>query len=304
MGTLADRRITDPILSELARGYKNSSYVFDKLFPVVSVNKEGGKIPQFNKEAFKIYNTERAIRAKSNRISPGVHSTIDFVLTEHDLEYPIDYREEDEEALNLRQHATNVVTDAILLKVEKDAADAAQNLASYGASNKITLSGTSQWDDAASTPVADVETARYQIRSAIGRFPNVAVIGVSAFKSLSNHASVMDKIKYTQHQVVNTQLLQALLKIPRIYVGEAVYETDANVITDVWSDNMILAWVPQSQASSYYEPSYGYTLRKKDNPFIDTYEEAGKLTLVRNTDNLISKIVGADAGYIINDINS
>jgi hypothetical protein len=29
-------------------------------FPFVPVDKEGGKIPKFGKEAFKIYNTERA----------------------------------------------------------------------------------------------------------------------------------------------------------------------------------------------------------------------------------------------------
>ena len=92
-GTLAQRRIVDPVLTELARGYSNASFIANAVFPEVTVSKEGGKIPQFNKEAFNIHNTERAIRAKSNRISPEVHTSIDFVLTEHDLEYPIDYRE-------------------------------------------------------------------------------------------------------------------------------------------------------------------------------------------------------------------
>ena len=99
-------------------------------------------------------------------------------------------------------------------------------------------------------------------------------------------------------------LLQTLLNIPKIYIGEAVYETDAGVLTDVWSDNMILAFVPQSENTSFYEPSFGYTLRDKDMPIIDTYDEGGKLELIRNTDMLVSKIVGADAGYIINDTNS
>jgi len=304
MGTLADRRMVDPVLTDLARGYSNASFIFPKLFPLVKVAKEGGKIPQFNKEAFKIYNTERAIRAKSNRISPEGHSSIDFVLTEHDLEYPVDYREVSEDLLGLRQHATNVVTDAILLRNEKAAADIAQTLGNYAATNKVTLSGTDQWDNAASDPIDVIETARHAVRGQIAKFPNVAIIGIQAYKELSHHADVLDLIKYTQHSVMTVALLQTLLNIPKIYIGEAVYETDAGVLTDVWSDNMILAFVPQSENTSFYEPSFGYTLRKKDMPIIDTYDEGGKLELIRNTDMLISKIVGADAGYIINDTNS
>lgn len=304
MGTLSDRRIVDPVLTELARGYSNSSFVFPKLFPIVPVAKEGGKIPQFNKEAFKIYNTERAIRAKSNRISPDLHTTIDYVCTEHDLEYPIDYREESEDMLNLRQHATNVVTDAILLKNEKSAADIAQTTASYASGNKVTLSGTDQWTNAASDPIDDIETARYAIRAKIAKFPNVAIIGAQAFKVLSHHADVLDKISYDQHSVMTVKLLQTLLNIPNIFVGEAVYETDAGVMTDIWADNMILAFVPQSASKTYYEPSYGYTLRKKGFPFVDKYDEAGKLELIRNTDLLVSKMVGAEAGYIIYDTNA
>ncbi len=304
MGTLADRRMVDPVLTDLARGYSNASFIFPKLFPLVKVAKEGGKIPQFNKEAFKIYNTERAIRAKSNRISPEGHSSIDFVLTEHDLEYPVDYREVSEDLLGLRQHATNVVTDAILLRNEKAAADIAQTLGNYAATNKVTLSGTDQWDNAASDPIDVIETARHAVRGQIAKFPNVAIIGIQAYKELSHHADVLDLIKYTQHSVMTVALLQTLLNIPKIYIGEAVYETDAGVLTDVWSDNMILAFVPQSENTSFYEPSFGYTLRKNNMPIIDTYDEGGKLELIRNTDMLISKIVGADAGYIINDTNS
>ena len=93
MGTLSKKRVVDPVLTNLARGYSNNQYIASSLFPIVEVNKEGGKIPEFTKESFKIYNTERAIRARSNRINPEDRTEIDFVLTEHDLEYPIDYRE-------------------------------------------------------------------------------------------------------------------------------------------------------------------------------------------------------------------
>jgi hypothetical protein len=49
-----------------------------------------------------------------------------------------------------------------------------------------------------------------------------------------------------------------------------------------------------------YEPSYGYTFRKKNKPVVDTYvTNGGKVQLIRNTDLFDLKIVGADAGYLV-----
>ena len=52
MGTLSNRRVVNPLLTEISRGYSNASLIGTKLFPIVTVDKEGGKIPQFTKEAF------------------------------------------------------------------------------------------------------------------------------------------------------------------------------------------------------------------------------------------------------------
>ena len=69
MGRLEDLRI-NAYLSEVARGYKNNAFVAHYLFPTIYSEKEKIDIFQFNKEAFNIYDTERAIRANSNVISP------------------------------------------------------------------------------------------------------------------------------------------------------------------------------------------------------------------------------------------
>jgi hypothetical protein len=300
--TLATLRIVDPVLTQLARGYSNSGFVADKLFPLVSVTKEGGKIPQFTKEAFKIYNTERAIRAKSNRINPSSNSTIDFVLSEHDLEYPMDYREINEDILNLKMHATNVVSDAIALRKEKLCADLAQNSANYSIANKVTLSASDQFSDPTSDPIAIIDSARSAVRSQIAKNPNVIVISNDVFVALKNHPSITDKVKYTQHAVITADLLRQLLQFDALYVASSVYEDESGVLQDVWNDSVVLAYVPEAkQTRSFYEPSFGYTLQMKNYPLIDTYDENGKVKVVRNTDLFVPKIVGADAGFLIID---
>lgn len=302
-GTLAQRRIVDPVLTELARGYTNASFIASAVFPEVTVSKEGGKIPQFNKEAFNIHNTERAIRAKSNRISPEVHSSIDFVLTEHDLEYPIDYRELEEDILPLKMHATNTVSEGIALRHEKICADLLQDSANYQTGSKITLAGADQFSDPTSDPIGTIDDAKNAVRQKIAKSPNVLVLGASTFIALKNHPAITDKIKFTQHAIVTPFLLKTLLGFDQLLIGQAVFENTPGTLSDLWNDFAGLYYVPQATNGkrSYYEPSFGYTLKKSKYPIIDTYEESGKVLLIRNTDIFIPKIVGADAGYLIND---
>lgn len=312
---MADRlstlRIVDPVLTELARGYANARLIAESLFPVAFMSKEAGKIPQFGKEAFKIYSTERALRAKSNRINPEGRSTIDVVLDEHDLEYPIDYREEDEDMFNLEQHAALVTSEGIRLRHEKMSADLAQNAANYGTGNKVTLAGTDQFSDYTnSDPVDVIETGKEAIRKSIGRRPNVMVIGADSFRVLKEHPKLIEKIKYSMKGVLTVELLQEIFGVPEIVVGEAVYASDAGDFADLWGDNIVLAYVPGKQstlpadARTPYEPSFAYTLRKRGQPVVDKYDEAKKLRIVRNTDIFSPKIVGAEAGYLISDTNA
>lgn len=305
--SLKQKRIVDPVLTNLARGYTNSSHVGINLAPVVMVNKEGGKIPQFSKDSFKIYNTERAIRATSNRINPEDKSSLDFVLTEHDLEFPIDYREAEEDVFNIRQHATKVVTDGVSLRLEKLIADTAQNTSTYSSGNKVTLSSSDKFDEPTSSPVDIFETAKEAVRSKIAAFPNTVIFGAKAFAKLKEHPKIIDRIEYTSSAVVTVDLLKQLLNIDNIFVGSAVYANNSGNFVDIWSDNVVLAYVPPKSVNmsrSMYEPAFAYTLRKKNNPFIDTYNEKGKVEIVRNTDLFNVNFVGVEAGYLISDTNS
>ena len=305
MSTLKKKRVVDPVLTNIARGFKNASHVALNLFPVVTVSKEGGKIPEFTKESFKIYNTERAIRSKSNRINPENRTEIDFVLTEHDLEYPMDYREQDEDVLPLRLHATNVVTDGISLRLEKLASDIAQDLNTYPTGNKVTLAAGDKFTNTSSNPFTIFETAKETIRGKIAQRPNVCVIGASSYSALKEHPAVLDRIKYTQTTVMTPELLRQLLDFDQLYIGDSVYADDSGTFQDIWQDNVVIAYVPKTDSQrSYYEPAFGYTLRKKNNPMVDSYNEGGKVEIIRNTDLFVTKVVGSDAGYFIKDTNA
>ncbi|MDQ7799555.1 MAG: hypothetical protein RDU76_11550 [Candidatus Edwardsbacteria bacterium] len=303
MGQLGSLRAVHQVLTTLARGYTNAQLVAEELFPIAPVDKEAVYIPVFGKDAFKNRSTERAIRAASNRINPDSRSNVAAVLVEHDLEYPIDVREEQESDFSEQEHAAMVVTEAIKLRLEKLAAILATTAGSYAAGSRVTLSGSSQFSHADCDPVTVFETGKEAIRTLTGKYPNKAVLGATTFAALKSNPALLERIKYSMKGVLTVELLQEILGIPKIVVGAAVSSNDAGTaMSDVWSDVAVLAFVPNGSMQSIYEPSYGYTLRKRGYPQVDQYtENGGKLQIVRCTDILLPKIVGADAGYLISD---
>ena len=306
MGRLSNLRVVDPVLTNLAIGYTNAALVAETLMPFVYTDKEGGKIPKFGKEAFKIYRTERALRADSNRMSPEDIGSVDVVLDEHDLEYPIDYREAAESAFPLQRLAVNTVTEAIRLRHEFMVASMVQNPNSYGVGNKLILSGTSQFTHKDSDPEGVVDDAKDAVSAKIAKDPNTMVIGKSAWRALKRHPQLKAILSDDRSRLVQLADLREIFEIENIVVGKAIKADDRGATSDIWGDNIVLAYVPQnkSEQRSEFEPSFGYTLRKRGQPVVDTRVPDGKVELVRNTDIFRPYLLGAEAGYLIGDTNA
>ncbi len=306
MGRLEELRI-NAYLSEVARGYHNNAFVAQNLFPTIYSEKEKIDIFEFNKEAFQIYNTERAIRANSNVISPQGFKKHTTTLTENDLSYPIDYREEQEaEKVKLQLHATNVVTEGLQLKHEKECADLVQNPDNYPADNKILLSGTSCFTDENSDPQGVVDDAKDAVSAKIAQDPNTMIIGQEAWKTLKRHPKLKNLISDNQNKLVTLNLLKEIFEIENIFIGKSIFANEKGEFERIWKDNIILAFVPNLGTSrTEYDPSFAYTVRKKDALQIDEYQKEGnKVKYIRATDIYTPFLVGAEAGYLISGVNA
>lgn len=84
----------DPVLTNLAVGYKNAEFIAEKIFPQVFTDKEGVQVPVFGKGSFVEYDTKRAVGAASNVITLDAPNYLPIVLEEHDLAAGVDYREQ------------------------------------------------------------------------------------------------------------------------------------------------------------------------------------------------------------------
>lgn len=305
MGRLEELRI-NAYLSEVARGYRNNAFVAENLFPTITSEKEKIDIFEFNKEAFNIYDTERAIRANSNVISPQGFKKHTTALTEHDLSYPIDYREEQEaEKIKLQLHATNVVTNGLQLKHEKQCADLVQNPNNYPAENKIILSGTSRFNYKGSDPQGVIDKAKDTISSKIAQDPNTMIIGQDAWNVLRRNKQLKGLISNNLNKLVTLDLLKEIFEIENIFIGKSIFANEKGEFVRIWQDNIILAYVPKlGDSRTEYDPSFAYTVRKKDALQIDEYQKEGnKVKYIRATDIYTPFLVGAEAGYLISGVN-
>lgn len=295
-------RVQDPVLTNLAQGYHNLELVGEVLMPTVEIDKEAGKIPKFGRLAFRLPSTVRNLRGTSNRLDPEDITAIDVALEEHDVEYAIDYREENEAIFSLRQFALNTTQDVIALGREKEVATLALDESKYDAGNKITLSGTSKITSKQADIFAMFDTGIRAVKRAIGRKPNVCVIAGDVWAALKEHPAVIEKLKYSQVAIVTPEVFAKLIGIDTVKIGEAVYE-ESSQLKDIWSDAIVLAYVAPRSAErkgTVYEPSYGYTVRRHNGLFVDTYKEnGGKLEVIRTTDIHKPHLVGSAAGYLI-----
>lgn len=302
--TGAQARVIDPVLTEVARGYKNSEMVGGALFPEVPVGQRGGKIVTFRKEDFQLYATGRAPGANTKRIQFGYDGS-PYALEQHALEgqVPFELMEEANAVpgIDLARVAVMKVQNTIALRLEAAQAAIATTAASYAASNKVTLAGSSQWSDAASKPVDDIETAKEAVRKQIGRRPNTVVMGAGVMAKLRTNPQIVDRIKYTGRDVATPELLAALFGVERVLSGDAVYLDASGVMQDVWGKFCVVAYTDRSGIADMGLPSYAYNYRLRGYPVVEVpYQDRNaKSWIYPVTDEVSPVMAGADAGYLI-----
>lgn len=266
--SLSQLRAHDPILTAVARGYLSQKpAIANALFPIVSVLSRAGRIMKFDADGFKLVGTARAPGANTKRVQFG-YGTENFALVDHRLEGTVP-RELQQEAMNgpgidLAANAVRRVQDVMALEREKAAADLARNPANYAGSNKKTLSGTSQWSNAASDPFTDIILAKETIRSQTGEEPNVLALSPKALTALRTNPKVLDRLSTATDRVPATLAqLAALFEVTDIVKGGALYHT-GTALADVWGTDAVLAFTTPASMQEMGSPSYGYTYQLGD----------------------------------------
>ena len=255
------------------------------------------------------WTTARAPGSQIKRINLG-YSSASYALVDHALaaSVPIEVMEDAQAVpgVNLASAAVRTVQDALALRLEVEQATLATTAGNYAASNKTTLSGTSQWSDfgATSDPINDIETAKEVIRGKVGKRPNVVVMGASVLAKLKMHPKVLDRIKYTGRDVATVELLASLFGVQRVLVGDAVAASDAGAFADVWGKSVVVAYTELGSQAEMGRPSFGYTYQLGGYPMVSPARYDGDTrTWLYDVADAVKPVIAADlAGYLISAV--
>jgi hypothetical protein len=313
--SLSQVRVIDPVLTQVATGYKQPNLIGGGLFPQVNVALRAGKIISFGKEDFMQYSgAVRAPGANTQRVQYG-YSSNNFSLVDYSLEgaVPIEIYQEGIEGANgwTIDHMKLAIykTQRILAnRLEIAQATLATTSGNFG-SQTAALSGTSRWSDftsGVSDPINDIEVAKEAVRAAIGIRPNTVVMGAAVWAKLKQHPKIVDRMKYTGRDVATTEIVAALFGVDRVLVGDAVVATDAGVFSDIWGKNVVVAYTETAGLADMGTPTFGYNYNLGGYPIVEEpyFDRNAKSWFVPVTRSEAPYIVGASAGYLYTTVVS
>ena len=302
---ISGARAIDPVLSEVARSYKNPVAAWPALFPPVVVTGRGGRVISFRAEDFAAMELHRAPGSTISRLDVG-YTSEKFSLEQRAIEVPLPVEIHEEAAVAgvaMGSVAAIKARRVVDLQIEIAAASLATDATNYSETHTEALAGANQWSHKDSVPQKAVEAAKAIIRQGIGMNPNTLLVGSETHAALRSNPDVIERVKYAMApervEAANMQTLAAYFGVENYVVGESM-KGEPGTFEHIWGKVAILAYTETSGLASMGSPSFGYTYRLKGYPYMEgPYRDNRIRSLVYpyvSEDTPV--IVGKDAGYL------
>lgn len=272
MGPTKTQTHIDAALTNISVAYiqNASTFIADKVFPQIPVQKESDRYFVYSKEDF--FRDEAQKRAPGTESAGGgydIDNTPNYFAEKFSFHKDVTERDRanTDNPLNADRDATIFVSQKMLIKRETlwaskyfKAGVWATEFGGADAANAVN-GDVKYWDDDTSNPIVDIANAKRQQQSITGYTPNVLTLGPRVYDILCNHPLILDRIKYTERGILTTELLAALLGVDKVLVAEAVKNSAAKGATanidHIFGKHALLTYAPASP--SLMTPSAGYT---------------------------------------------
>jgi hypothetical protein len=253
---------------------------------------------------FDIVDTRREINSGFKRASYKMSSDT-YKCFENGLEEIIDdrLRKIAGSKLNLEVDTTEFVSNLVMLAAEKRVIDIVTSTSLITNYTTLTSAAGTQFNDYTnSDPVGVIQTGKTTINAAIGRDPNILVLGKEVYDKLCQHPQLLDRIKYSQTGVVTSALMASIFGVAQVLVAESLYNTvkknQTASLSRLWGKNALLCYSEQTPGLKKISLGYTYefTPRQTMVPFRDA-ENIGDV--IRVKEDVDEKLMAADCGYLI-----
>lgn len=269
--TQTDVHVNRP-LTNISVAYIQSQnrFIADRVFPSVPVGKQSDRYFKYDKEDW--FRTEADLRGPAAesagsgwRLDNTPTYFADVLAVHKDLDDQIVANTD--APLNMQRDATLWLTQQLLLKRDIDFVAAYLTTSVWGKDKVGVAAGPTgdqfiQWNEAASTPIEDINAEVVFLSEQTGTDPTQYQLTITPYvlNQLRNHADILDRIKYTQRGIVTADLLAALFGVKRVNVAWATNNTSAEGVAASMSfiapKAALLSYSPASP--SIMEPSAGY----------------------------------------------
>jgi hypothetical protein len=312
----------DAILTNISVAYlqRAESFIADKVFPVVPVDKQSDKYFVYSKNDW--LRDEARVRADGTEsVGSGYNITTDNyyadVFAIH-KDIGDQTRANADAPINVDREAAEFVTHRLLTRREIQFVNDFMTTGKWsvdvtGVAASPTTNQTIQWSDYTnSDPIEDIEAGKASILSTTGLEANTLVLGYDVFRRLKNHPDLVDRIKYTSSQTITEDMLARMFDIERVLVSKSVKATNAEGATGAYSfttgKTALLAHVAPSPG--ILTPSAGYTFSWTGvsqglglTIGTSTFRlESLRATRVEAELAFDNKVVASDLGYFWNSI--
>ena len=308
--TVSDVHV-DAILTNISIAYIQSqtNFIAGQVFPQIPVEKQSDKYFIYTKGDW--FRDEAEVRAPASpsagsgyTLSTSTYSTLVYAFHK---DVDDQTRANADTPLAPDRDATSFITQRMLLRQE---VQWAADFFTTGVWGTDVVGGTdfTKWSSyAASDPIEDVEAGKQTILDSTGMMPNTLVLGYAVYRQLRNHPDIIDRIKYTSSNTVDTGTIARLLGIDRVLVARGVKNSAAEGATvsmgSILGKNAFLSHVAPSPG--ILTPSAGYTFTWRGvsdgmgaNVGISRFRmpelRADRIESQMAWDN---KVIGSDLGY-------
>ena len=296
----------DPMLTNVAISYENDAYIAKMIFPELPVSKQSGKHFVYDRARFRNNDTLRGQGSNSNEITLAITTGTAYYAEDHAVKQFVSDEDVDNAMTPTSPFidATENGTDTLMVAREVELAGMLADTAVL--TQNTTLSGTSQWSDYTnSDPIGNIRTGMQTVHAAIGKDPNVLILGKQVYDKLVDHPAFTERVKYSQLGVMTPELLARIVGVEKVIIGGAhktnSAEGQTETTTYIWGKHAILAYVAPRIAPKMITLGLTYTWKTmKVERLRGSDEEDRKGTYVRVGDEYYDqKLVTAAAGYLI-----
>ena len=290
-------------LSNVAISYKNSFYIAEEVFPIVTVQKQSDLFYKWDKRAW--FSLRAGTRAPGDPaptadygITTGSYHAHNYSLAK---QVPDEVEANADEPLRPLVTATEFVTDGLMLSME----DRVATLITASGNWSTASNPGTKWSASNSDAWGDIDNLVHTVEGQVGRMVNTAIISRNAWQALRNHPDLLDRVKHQREGArIEPVDLAGWFGFDKVLIGRAIKdiskEGQTASMVDVWGDMMWVGYVPDSP--SIDTPAAGYVFRWNERQISRYREDIRHRDLIEAEEYCAEVITASDAGGIFSDV--